>query len=185
MIFFCSNVWWPSRSVNIDLCPKLSWWNGVTNKSEYSFGLINTITTPTPSPRSVAKVCTYTQHAHTQAELELFMESTIYIIAVCWNSLTGMTRISLFHTFSIPSAYVLAVRGVMSSAVIIVAKFFRNSPASTNDGLTHWGRDRMADVSQTTFPNAFSWMKSVVILFEFHWGLFPGVQLTISEHWFR
>ena len=25
--------------------------------------------------------------------------------------------------------------------------------------LTHWGRDKMDDISQRTFPNAFSWMK--------------------------
>ena len=36
---------------------------------------------------------------------------------------------------------------------------------STNTGvkwsslLTHWGRDKMAAISQTTFSNAFSWMK--------------------------
>ena len=24
---------------------------------------------------------------------------------------------------------------------------------------THWGRDKMAAISQTTFSNAFSWMK--------------------------
>ena len=27
------------------------------------------------------------------------------------------------------------------------------------DGLIHWGRDKMAAISQTTFSNAFSWMK--------------------------
>ena len=25
--------------------------------------------------------------------------------------------------------------------------------------LTHWSRDKMADIYQTTFANAFSWMK--------------------------
>ena len=37
---------------------------------------------------------------------------------------------------------------------------------------------------QTTFLNAFSWMKMMELRFEFHWKLFPGVQLTISQHWF-
>ena len=31
----------------------------------------------------------------------------------------------------------------------------------------------------------FSWMKSCVFLFKFHWSLFLKVQLTISQHWFR
>ena len=38
---------------------------------------------------------------------------------------------------------------------------------------------------QTTFSNAFSWMKRIKIGFKFHWNLFPGVQLTINQHWFR
>ena len=38
---------------------------------------------------------------------------------------------------------------------------------------------------QTTFSNAFSWMKSFVFWFEFHWSLFLKVQLTISQCWFR
>ena len=52
-------------------------------------------------------------------------------------------------------------------------------------GLTHWGRDKMTAIFQTTFSNAFSW----IIIFEFrlifHWNLFPRVQLTISQRWFR
>ena len=31
----------------------------------------------------------------------------------------------------------------------------------------------MAAISQTTFLNAFSWMKNSVLWFEFHWRLFP------------
>ena len=27
--------------------------------------------------------------------------------------------------------------------------------------LTHWGRDKMANILQTTFPNVFLWMKIV------------------------
>ena len=37
---------------------------------------------------------------------------------------------------------------------------------------------------RTTSSNAFSWMKSFVFWFEFHWSLFLRVQLTINEHWF-
>ena len=38
---------------------------------------------------------------------------------------------------------------------------------------------------QTTFWNAFSWMKSFVFWIEFHWSVFLRVQLTITQHWFR
>ena len=39
--------------------------------------------------------------------------------------------------------------------------------------------------SQTTFSNAFSWMKIYEFLLTFHWSLFLKVKLTISQHWFR
>ena len=51
--------------------------------------------------------------------------------------------------------------------------------------LTHWGRDNIAAILQTTFSNAFSWMKMYEPRFRFHWGLFLRFQLTIFQHWFR
>ena len=51
--------------------------------------------------------------------------------------------------------------------------------------LTHWGRDKMAAIFQTTFPNGFSWMKMYDFRLTFHWSLFLRVQLTIFQHWFR
>ena len=51
--------------------------------------------------------------------------------------------------------------------------------------LTHWGTDKMADISQKTYSNEFSWMKVCEYRLKFHWSLFLRVQLTISQHWFR
>ena len=51
--------------------------------------------------------------------------------------------------------------------------------------LTHWGRDKMAAIFQTTFSNPFSWMKMYEFRLRFHWSLFLRVQLTIFHHWFR
>ena len=51
--------------------------------------------------------------------------------------------------------------------------------------LTHWGRGKMAVIFQTTFSNAFSWMKINKLRLRFHWILFPRVKLTIFHHWFR
>ena len=51
--------------------------------------------------------------------------------------------------------------------------------------LTHWGRDKMDAVSQTTLWSAFSSMKMFEFLLKFHWSLFLRVQLTIFHHWFR
>ena len=51
--------------------------------------------------------------------------------------------------------------------------------------LTHWGRDKMAVIFQTTYWNAFSWMKNFEFRLIFHWSLFLRVQLIIFLHWFR
>ena len=51
--------------------------------------------------------------------------------------------------------------------------------------LTHWGRYKMANISQTTFSNAYSWMKIHQFRLIFHWSLFLRVELTIFQHWFR
>ena len=51
--------------------------------------------------------------------------------------------------------------------------------------LTHSGRDKMAAIFQTTFSNAFSWMKMYQFRSKFHWSLFRRVRLTICQHWFR
>ena len=51
--------------------------------------------------------------------------------------------------------------------------------------LTHWGRDKMAAISQTTLSNAFSRMKISEFWLKFHWSLFLRVWLTIFQHWFR
>ena len=45
--------------------------------------------------------------------------------------------------------------------------------------LTHWGRDKMTVIFQTTFSNTFCWMKMLKLRLRFHWNLFPRVQLAI------
>ena len=45
--------------------------------------------------------------------------------------------------------------------------------------LTDWGRDKMADIFQTTFSNAFSLLKMWQFRLRFHWSVFPRVKLTI------
>ena len=51
-------------------------------------------------------------------------------------------------------------------------------------GLTHWGRDEM-ESSQMTFSNVFSSMKMFEFRLKCHWRLFPRVQFTIFQPWFR
>ena len=42
--------------------------------------------------------------------------------------------------------------------------------------ITHWDRDKIDAISQTTFSDAFSWMKMCEFLLRFHWSLFPRIQ---------
>ena len=51
--------------------------------------------------------------------------------------------------------------------------------------LTHWGRDKIDAIWQTPFLTAFSWMKMFEFRLKFHWSLFPRIQLTLFQHWFR
>ena len=53
------------------------------------------------------------------------------------------------------------------------------------DCINTLGWDKMAAILQTTFSNEFSWMKMYYFRLKFHWSLFPRVQLTIFQHWFR
>ena len=59
------------------------------------------------------------------------------------------------------------------------------SQVSLLSPLTHWGRDKMAAVFQTTFSNAFSWMKMYEFRLRFHWNLFLRFKFKIFQHWFR
>ena len=54
-----------------------------------------------------------------------------------------------------------------------------------NHCLTHWGRDKMDAISQTTFSNALSSMKMFQFRLKLHWSLYPRVQFTIFHNWFR
>ena len=49
----------------------------------------------------------------------------------------------------------------------------------------HWSRGKIVAISQTTFSNAFSWMKMYEFRLRFHWNLFLRLELTIFQHWFR
>ena len=49
---------------------------------------------------------------------------------------------------------------------------------TTKHVLTHPSLDRKATISQTTFSNEFTWMKSFILWFDFYWCLFLRAQLT-------
>ena len=68
----------------------------------------------------------------------------------------------------------------------LMPRWFKSQQTCSDvDTLTHWGRDKMVAIFQTTFSNGFSWMKMYEFRLTFHWSLFLRVQLTIFHHWFR
>ena len=96
------------------------------------------------------------------------------------------------YLFSIPAVWIVsAIRreitwstiycsiGVIWYWPILPIPFRITSP------LTHWGWDKIDATFQTTFSNAFSWMKIYEFWLSFHWSLSIRVQLTIFQHWFR
>ena len=53
--------------------------------------------------------------------------------------------------------------------------YFRGSSTISHQVLTHWGRDEMDAVFQTTYSNAVSWMTIYEFRLKFHWNLFLSV----------
>ena len=72
----------------------------------------------------------------------------------------------------------------MSSSELAKIGYQNNNPNNVHSIivaiiLTHWGRDEMNNISQTTFSNAFSSMEMFEFRLKFHWSLFPRVQFII------
>ena len=77
------------------------------------------------------------------------------------------------HTFSLKKIHLKMLSGKWRSFCLGLNVF------------THWGRDEEDDIFQTTFSNRISCKKMHEFRLKFHLRLFPGVQLTISQHWSR
>ena len=59
-------------------------------------------------------------------------------------------------------------------------------PCDSEEHVFNTLRPRQMDaISQTTFWNAFSWMKMFEFRLKFHWGVFLRFQLTLFQHWYR
>ena len=60
--------------------------------------------------------------------------------------------------------------------------FFLNISVSTPEGWPHWARDKIVIIWQTTFSNAFSWIKKYEFRLRFHWSLLLRIEITIFQH---
>ena len=106
----------------------------------------------------------------------------IYIMIFCLHTLT-YNQDSKMKTWEVYQHHQATFLLYFHCHQLLQSSSFHNSPLRSF--LTHWGRDTMADISQTTFSNAFSWMKIHQFRLIFHWSLFLRIELTIFQHWFR
>ena len=67
--------------------------------------------------------------------------------------------------------------GVGSSPSKTTMHYSIGGPGLIAQELTHWGRDNMAAISQTTFSNAFSWMKNAWISLKISLKFVPNVRI--------
>ena len=109
-----------------------------------------------------------------------FSNAQIYVRHICrvLSALYHMRILSIFINAGFPPPIVNLQRLPLSDML-------RTCAFGAGHPLTHWGRDKMAAISQTTLSNPFSWMKMFEFRLKFHWSWFPRVQLTIFQHWFR
>ena len=102
-------------------------------------------------------------------------------------------RDSIGWTYTIHANYhSCGSRIIVSSCSLVLAIFIHIHCLLGNHIITqlsvkliHWGRDKFAAFSRTTFWNAFSRMKMYELCLRFHWPSFLRSQSTIFQHWFR
>ena len=114
-----------------------------------------------------------------------------YFLIKSYHSMTVMIKFTLVFWKKKPNK----LRGIFiytitaSSVLMIVSEEMAchslDLPLVWAPPLTHWGRDKMDAISQTTSSSAFPWMKMFKFRLKFQWSLFLRVQLTIFQHWFR
>ena len=80
-----------------------------------------------------------------------------------------LNEVLLTITRALPAGVIPATRDpqeVSRSVAFVceVASLLFNNVQVHSGGLTHWGRDKMADISQMTFSNAFYWIKMYEVL---------------------
>ena len=79
------------------------------------------------------------------------------------------------------------VRGVWGKYVLLLSSIWciYNAFSIYIMHLNHLPLDKMAIFWQTTFSNAFHWMKLLAFRFNIHCNLFLRVPLTMNQQWFR
>ena len=135
-----------------------------------------------PPPLFINKCLHFDTEHNGMLDLFLGNTKTLYVFypfqywdsAVSWYHLLKATRTCLKCILKSLIADKLAKQGARASASMVLTLPSRYDTVSPQEGLTHWTRDKMGAISQTTFSNAFSCMKMFELWLKFHWSLFLG-----------
>ena len=113
-----------------------------------------------------------------------FMGSVFFLFQTMNSSVRGLCDIN-HSKCQQPTMFGSRDIGHPSSTISTTIAATTTVAAVATTGLTHWGRDKMAAIFQTTSSSAFSWMKMFEWRLKLQWSLFLRVQLTIFQQWFR
>ena len=108
---------------------------------------------------------------------------------VSWSSTHCGLFINTWHQAvrSVVIQEMACLSGGGNAAVTLTGNIFPSNSywIICDSALTHWSRDQIDAITQTTFSSAFFWTKIFEFRLQCHWSLFLRVQLTIFQHWFR
>ena len=107
----------------------------------------------------------------------------IILLTSTWEAVFHVTRRETIAVTEVKVSLALCTHGGINGAGH--TRFLATNCSSKITSFTHWGRDKMSAISQTTFSNLFSWMKMNELRLRFHWSLVLRSELTIFQHWFR
>ena len=136
------------------------------------------------------KISLWIYHFYRNKQLNVLSNCGIYYflqligcVVKMWNLLFSSTHCNLMTPYDVThvgqrwSGNSFAARGYGSLT-------WNNDDLFSAGPLTHWGRDNIDAILQTTGLNVFSWMKMYEFRLQFHWSWFLRVQLAIFLHWF-
>ena len=86
----------------------------------------------------------------------------------------------LIYTFTSHKFFIICIVWEECSILLIIGQINNGIRALLFSLLlTHWGLNKLAAIFQTTFSNAFSWMKMYEFRLRFHWGMFPRASMGL------
>ena len=93
-----------------------------------------------------------------------------------WNGITVLRNVAI-NTIQVPVSHLTASLCILPDNLL-----FWQTVSFPSSRLSHWGRDKMAVIFQTTFLNTFSWVKMYEFRSRFHLSLFLSFELRVSQH---